>query len=92
MLSLCIPKDAHKTCSIKYLCILCGLAIAWKIHPSNYKTMINSNNEMNPFLTVEKGHFSFETSIQISNFKFGYFSYPFDNSIQYQYQSYFFRI
>ena len=36
-----------------------------------------------PFLTVEKGHFPFENSSQIYYFKFGYFSYPFDNSIQY---------
>ena len=48
--------------------------------------------KFNPFLTVENGHFSFETSSQISNFKFGYFRFPFDNSFQYQYQSYFFRI
>ena len=55
-------------------------------------TQVISISNFNPFLTVEKGHFSFETSSQISNFKFGYFSYPFDNSFQYQYQSYFFRI
>ena len=45
---------------------------------------------VNPLLTVEKGHFSFESSSHIFNFKFGYFSYLFDNS--FQYQSYFFRI